>query len=509
MSQRENSDTAAIKDAPSPAVRPRVVVIGAGVTGLAAAYEVFKLLDEKVDLAVLEAMGRVGGTINTYDMGDLVLELGPDSFFTQKPVMLDVIRRLGIEERVMWTATENRRTFIAYEEKLWELPEGFAMFGPTKLKPFFDSPLFSLGGKLRAMWDLALPKSSGKDESLSAFIKRRMGNELLERVIQPLVAGMYTADPDVLSVRSALPRLYDLEQKYGSVTRGLMAEAQKSGNNGSAEEGEGGPRYGLFATLDGGMSVLIDAFIKALPLNTVRTQAYAVRIEPSKQEGKRWDVVLFDGTVFSCDAVIVATPACRAADVLQGLSSEAADKLRTIQHASSIVVNCMFYRDDVPHPLDGFGFVVPRSEKRSIIACSFSSNKFPGRAPKDKVLMRVFFGGALQPEVYDFADEHLQCLLWEDLHNYMGIKALPVFTMVTRHPLSMPQYHVGHADRVGFIQGKLSQHPGVELAGNAYQGVGIPDCILSGQAAAKKVVALISQAGDPAAPGAGNDTIYR
>lgn len=502
MSQNENSDIDKSNDAASPAVRPKVVVIGAGVTGLAAAYEVCTLMDGNVDVTVLEAMGRVGGTINTYDMGDLVLELGPDSFFTQKPVMLDVIKRLGIENRLMWTSNENRRTFIAYEEKLWELPEGFAMFGPTKLKPFFDSPLFSLGGKLRAMWDLALPRSGGKDESLSSFVKRRMGEEVLERVIQPLVAGIYTADPDLLSVRSGLPRLYDLEQKYGSVTRGLMAEAQKSGNNGTAGEGEGGPRYGLFATLDGGMSILIDAFIKELPLNTVKTQAYAVRIEPSKQEGKRWDVVLFDGTVLSCDGVIVATPAYRAADVLQDLSAESAEKLRTIQHASSIVVNCMFYRDDVPHPLDGFGFVVPRSEKRSILACSFSSNKFPGRAPKDKVLMRVFFGGALQPEVYDFADEHLQCLLWEDLHTYLGIRALPVFTMVTRHPQSMPQYYVGHGDLVAAIRAHLSRHQGVELAGNAYEGVGIPDCILSGQTAARKVVALIRQGSAPSEAGA-------
>lgn len=478
-------------EAASPVVRPKVVVIGAGITGLSAAYEVLTLMDGQVDVVVLEAMGRVGGTVNTYDMGDLVLELGPDSFFTQKPVMLDLIKRLDLEKHLIWTSNENRRTLVAHEGKLWHLPEGFAMYGPTKLKPFLDSPLFTWSGKLRACMDIALPKrSGGGDESLSAFVRRRLGDEMLERVIQPLVAGMYTADPDLLSVKSGLPRLYDLEQKYGSVTRGLIAEAQKSGNNGSEEETEGGPRYGMFASLDGGMSILIDGLIKKLPLNTVRTQSYAMRIRPGEHE-KLWDVCLFDGSILPCDAVIVATPAFRAADVIQDLSQDASEKLRSISHASSIVVNVMYYRDDIPHALDAFGFVVPRSEKRSIIACSFSSNKFPGRAPQDKVLMRVFFGGALQPEVYDFADEHLQCLLWEDLHTYLGIRVLPVFTMVTRHPQAMPQYHVGHGELIASVRKSLKDHPGVELAGNAYQGVGIPDCVLSAQTAARSVAAVL------------------
>lgn len=486
-----NPNDKEISETPSRVVRQKVVVIGAGITGLSAAYEVLTLLNGQVDVVVLEAMGRVGGTVNTYDMGDLVLELGPDSFFTQKPVMLDLIKRLDLEKHLIWTSSENRRTLVAHQGKLWHLPEGFALYGPTKLKPFFDSPLFTWSGKLRACMEMALPKKSGGgDESLSSFVRRRLGDEMLERVIQPLVAGIYTADPDLLSVKAGLPRLYELEQKYGSVTRGLIAEAQKPGNNGSAEETEGGPRYGMFASLDGGMSVLIDGLIKKLPLNTVRTQSYAMRIRPGEHE-KLWDVCLFDGSILPCDAVIVATPAFRAADVIQDLSSEASEKLRSIPHASSIVINVMFYRDDVPHALDGFGFVVPRSEKRSIIACSFSSNKFSGRAPQDKVLMRVFFGGALQPEVYDFADEHLQCLLWEDLHTYLGIRVLPVFTMVTRHPQSMPQYHVGHGELIAGVKKLMKEHPGVELAGNAYQGVGIPDCVLSAQAAAKSVVTML------------------
>lgn len=473
--------------------RPRIVIIGAGIAGLAAAYRLTRpnfAGELNPEVLLLERSSRAGGVVSTYELEDYTLELGPDMFQTTKPEAVDLCNELGLSDHIVSTNEKFRRTFIAHGGQLHPLPEGFSLLAPTQLGPFFSSSLLSFSGKVRMAMDLVLPKKSdGGDESLASFVRRRFGQEALDRIAQPMVGGMYTADPETLSLQATMPRFVEMEQKCGSVIRGLMQEKKQNGSN-TANGADAGCRYSQFASLDRGMGMLVERLVGSVPPDTLHFQCPIVAIEKGTR-GRAYDVIVANGTVVPTDSVILAVPAFAAADMLNKLDSETAAELKKIQYASCAVMNLIYNRADIPHALDGFGFVIPKVENRTIMACSFASVKFPGRCPEEKAVLRVFAGGALQPDVFELTDEQIECLMWEDLHTYLGLKSVPLLSLITRYQRAMPQYSIGHLERVNGIRAKLGCYPGIAVAGSAFEGVGIPDCIASGQKAAESVVQLL------------------
>lgn len=473
----------------------RIAVLGGGIAGLAAAHKLHELtssasLPERPEILLLEGASRLGGVICTEKVEGCLLERGPDSIMTQKPWALDLCRRLGIDRLLIKTDERFRRTFVAFKEVLHPVPEGFIMLAPTQWWPFVSSPLFSPLGKLRMAMDLVLPRArNNTDESLASFVRRRLGREALERMAQPMVGGVYTADPDKLSLRATMPRFLDLEEKYGSVIKGITEEQRKGTANGG-NSNDSGARYSLFVSFGDGIQVLVDALASKLPPPSVRLGATVSRLVPGA-DGTRWSVQLANGESIAADGVIVALPAYSAAGILQSADQELSNQLRKIEYASSAVLNLVYERASIDHPLDGFGFVVPATESLSLMACSFSSVKYSGRAPAGKVLLRAFLGGALKPRLLELSDEELVAAVAGDLKKLLGVKGKPLQTQLTRWPRSMPQYHVGHLGIVEAVDKRLLELPGLALAGNAYRGVGIPDCVRSGEQAAQAVFSLV------------------
>ena len=448
----------------------RIVIIGGGISGLAAAHRV-KELNQAAEVTVLEASERLGGTIQTEHRDGFLLERGPDSFISEKPHAIALAKRLGLESRLIQTNEQFRRSFIVRNGRLRPVPEGFQLLAPSRMWPFITTDIFSVAGKLRMAAELLLPRRNGNsDESLASFVRRRLGQEALERMAQPMVGGIYTADPETLSLRATLPRFLDMERDHRSLILAMMRQgrAQKSGTSGA--------RYSLFLSFDRGMEVLIDALGGVVPNVRLKT-----RIEALRFNSRTWRMSTDSGETLEADAVCLAVPAYTAARLLEDVSPELASQLNTIKYASTATINLAYPRTFVKHPLNGFGFVVPFIEKRSLLACTFSNVKFAGRAPDDHVLLRAFAGGALQPEMFDDPGTRIE----KDLSELLGIKGKPLFTQIAKWERSMPQYEVGHLERVERIESEVKQLRGLALAGNAYRGAGIPDCIRSGETAAE------------------------
>jgi protoporphyrinogen/coproporphyrinogen III oxidase len=461
----------------------RIVVVGGGIAGLAAAHRLVELArDERrpLDLVLLEATGRLGGTIRTERSEDFLLEAGADSFISEKPWALALAERVGLGSRLRRTDDRFRRTYVVRQGRLHPLPEGFLLLAPTRAWPVLASGVFSWRGKLRLGLDLVLPRRSGAtDESLGSFVRRRLGREVLERVAQPLVGGIYTADPDRLSLAATMPRFLALEREHRSLILGLRRTAR----TGEAA-GASGVRWSLFVTLAGGMEELVGALAARLPAGAVRVGASVAGLAPAPDG---WRVHPRDGAPLHADGVVLAGAAPAMAALVSAADPGLASRLGGITYASSATVALAYPRAAVRHPLDGFGFVVPRVEGRAILACTFSSVKYPGRAPDGAVLLRVFVGGALQADLLARADEDLIRLAHDDVATLLGITGDPVLARVWRHPGAMPQYDVGHLDRVAAIESRLEAFPSLALAGAAYRGVGIADCVRSGEAAAERL----------------------
>ncbi len=455
--------------------------MGGGVSGLAAAHRAVELARERgrpLELTVLEAADRLGGTIQTERRDGFLVECGPDSFLSEKPWALALCRRLGLEDRLIRTDDRFRRTFVVFRERLHPLPEGFQLLAPTQLRSFVSSALFSWRGKLRMACDLLLPRGSDPDESLGAFVRRRLGREALERVAQPLVAGIYTADPEELSLAATMPRFLEMERRERSVILALWRAARRAPGSHS---GASGARWSLFVTFGDGMEELIRVLATRLPPGAVRLKE---RVTGATREGGQWRVATTSGTVVDGDALILAPEAHQAARILRYVDPGLAHLLEGIPHASSATVTLAYRRGEIPHPLDGFGFVVPQVERHAIIACTFSSVKYPGRAPDGQALLRVFMGGAMNESVLEADDAALVATARAELHSLLGVAAEPRFSRVARHPRAMPQYHVGHLARAEAIERAVARHPGLRLAGGSYRGVGIADCVRSGEEAA-------------------------
>jgi oxygen-dependent protoporphyrinogen oxidase len=460
----------------------KLVVVGGGITGLAAAHRAVELAGERglsLDLTLLEAGDRLGGTIATERRDGFLVECGPDSFLSEKPWALALCRRLGLEDRLVRTDDRFRRTFVVWGGALHPLPQGFQLLAPTRLGPLLASRLFTWPGKLRMALDLVLPRGGEADESLGAFVRRRLGREALERVAQPLVAGIYTADPDDLSLTATMPRFKELERRERSVILAMWRAARKAP---AEAAGASGARWSLFVTLADGMEELVRALGARLPAGSVRLKARVTDV--ARAEG-RWRVTTQDGDVLAADGVILTPEAHQTARLLRYVDPSLALLLEGVPYASSATVTLAYRRAAIRHPLDGFGFVVPHAEARPIIAGTFSSVKYPGRAPEGHVLLRVFLGGALREAVLEQDDERLAGIACEQLRDLLGVGEAPLWTRVARYRKAMPQYHVGHLARVETIELALARHPGLALAGGAYRGVGIADCVRSGEDAAR------------------------
>lgn len=491
--------------------RPRIVVVGGGMSGLAAAHRFAERTGlDGVDLVLVDAAPRLGGIMETERFGDFLLEGGPDSFVTEKPEAESLVRRLGLGDDLLGTNPSFRRTLVVHDGRLEPLPDAFQLLAPGRLTPFLLSPILSWRGRLGALWDLVAPRGGpppGGDESLASFVRRRLGGEVLERIAQPMVGGIYTADPETLSLSTTMPRFLELERRHRSVILGLMRQSP------AREAGTSGARFGLFATLRSGLSSLVDAIADRLPPGSVQTGTRAVAIErigatgdgSAFAPGARWRIALAGGERLEASGVIVALPAPRAAELLAGVDRELSSDLGAIAYASSAIVSMAFRRADVPRALDAFGIVVPEIERRRIIACSFSSVKYSGRAPADAVLLRAFVGGALHPELFALDDGAIVAVVRDELRSLLGIEVEPIFSRLHRWPESMPQYCVGHAARVARIRARTAALETLALAGNAYDGVGLPDCIRSGEAAADALLDRLGALATRSGAHAGNE----
>ena len=476
----------------------RVVVIGGGITGLTAAYRLrqgAQACGLPLEVILLEASEHLGGTIATHYQHELLMEQGPDCFLSAKPWGVRLCEELGLSEALIGTTTQYRQSFIVRGGTLVPVPQGFYLMVPGSWWSLMTTPVFSWRGKLRMALDLVVPRRTAtEDESLAQFVTRRLGREALERMAQPMVGGIYTADPQYLSMQATMPQFVEMEQQHGSLIRAMLSRQRRTA---APAQGTSGPRYGLFVSFRQGMQTLVDTIVEHLSAATIhlrtdvrlRTPVRCLQYVPGTA---RWSVHLYQQPALEADAVCLSLPAPQAGQLLTGVEAILAAALQDIRYASSAIVNIACKRTDVAHPLHGMGFVVPAVEKRAYIACSFSSVKFAARAPQDQVLLRAFVGGAMQPEQLVLSDTEIQRAVYQDLRQLLGIRGEPLAMSLTRHLDAMPQYHVGHLDRVARIETLAQRLPGLALAGNAYHGVGIPDCIHSAEMAAQSLLAYLA-----------------
>lgn len=468
----------------------KVAVIGAGITGLVAARELFRVSNKvrvPVEVVVLEASPRAGGKVRTETVAGSVVETGPDSFVTLKPEMLDLVRELGLEGELIGTAPDPTVSVLR-GGRLMPMPAGMQLISPTKVLPFAFSPLFSWGAKLRMSLEPFIPaRRSADDESLADFTRRRLGAEALDRLVAPMLAGIFAGDPEKMSVRSTFPQLLEMEKK-GGLARSLWLRGPKRAPRRSG--------FSTFMTIKGGLNRVIEALTASLPPGTVRLDCPATAV---RRHGGRWEVVTPAGTL-EADAVIAASPAPAFADSIEGHDPELAGRLREIPFASTATVTFVYDAASFPRPPRGFGFLTTRGEGTTLTAATFSSSKFPDRAPEGKVVIRCFVGGAGREESAEAAVMRIETRVREDLERVLGLKGVvPLAAKTTRWIKSNPQYNVGHARRLERLASCLKSHPGLVLAGSSYGGVGLPDCVRSGRRAAELALSASSRRPNDAA----------
>lgn len=469
-------------NSPPPTLQS-VAVIGGGISGLAAAHRLTEIAPG-LQVRLFEAGPKLGGVLETEYRDGFQIELGSDSFITNKPGAVELCERIGFADELVTTNDQFRKTLIVHQGQLRQLPQGFLLMAPSQLWSVLTTPILSLKGKLRLAWEFFLPprKQTG-EESIAQFARRRLGREAYDRIVQPLVGGIYTGDSEKLSLEATLPRFVRMEQECGGLIRGAWRETRHN----RRERASSGARYSLFVTPRRGLASLVQAVAERLPPDCVSLNA---PVSSLSREGDLWRVAFdSDREPETFDAVILALPAGAASRITRELDAELSRRLAEIPYAGAAVISLGYEREQIKHPLDAFGFVVPEVENRRILAASFSSVKFPDRAPKDKVLLRAFVGGAKQPEMLELSDAEMEAVVQEELDALLGVRGLPLFCCVGRYLDKMPQYHLGHRQRVEAIESRAAALPGLQLAGNAYHGVGIPDCITSGEQAAQQLVA--------------------
>jgi oxygen-dependent protoporphyrinogen oxidase len=466
-----------LNDSPTP---PRYAIIGGGISSLTAAYRLHQL-QPHAHIDVFEASDRLGGVLFSHREGDFLIERGADSFITKQPWALELCQELGIAEELIPTNTEHRRALVLHEGELFPVPEGFVLIRPQLELSIKQTPLLSDEGKeqILAERDVPLPANindAAFDDNLAHFASSRLGREAFERLVEPLVAGIFTADADKLSVAATMPEAVDVLRRHGTLW-----------HRDQTQETASGARYGSFVTPRGGVGRLVEALAERLPAESIHLNQPIHGIEQNTDG--TWILQAADDKKLGAFAgVIVALPTPQAARLLESTDADLAGLLRRVEYASSAVVTFAFKNEHIGRALDGFGFVVPRVEKSNIVAASFSTVKFPGRAPDDTVLVRVFLGGAQRPEMVELPDAELVRIAGEELRKILKITGTAMTTDVAKWHEKMPQYHVGHVQLVDAIEERVNRIPGIALAGNGYRGVGIPWCVRSGDLAARKMV---------------------
>jgi oxygen-dependent protoporphyrinogen oxidase len=450
-------------------VPQHVVIVGGGIAGLSAAYD---LARAGIPHTLLEKLPRLGGVIETKTRDGCLLECGPDSFITAKPEVVALIKELGLEGEIIGSNDFQRTTHIVKHGKLVPLPEGVMMIVPTKVMPMVKSSLLSWGTKIGMGFELMRRPKTYPDRSVAEFVVDHFGQETLDYLAEPLLSGVYGGDPHDLSVNSVLPRFVDMERNKGSLGRAVMTAKRPPSSPGSS----------LFKTLADGLCTLVDTL--ATYANVKHTEVEAI-----EKRGSGFGVRA-GGEWLEATNVIVATPAPSAIPLLQGIDPELARLLGTIPYSSSAIVSLAFEEAKFDGQRAGFGFLVPKRERDRLAACTFVGTKFPHRAPDDRILLRCFFGGTGDEAILNESDESLVTIAREELRRILGLTSAPLFTNISRWPKSMAQYTVGHSVRIAEIKKRTAAIPGLHLAGNAYDGIGIPDCVRTGRQAAAGIPRL-------------------
>jgi oxygen-dependent protoporphyrinogen oxidase len=470
----------------------RVVVIGGGLSGLATAHAVIREANREgrsLRLTLLEASARLGGNIHTERRDGFVIESGPDAFVVTRPQALHLCEELGLGARLIETLPENRRVYVLRRGKLVSMPDGLVLGIPSRIRPFLRSPLLSMSGKLRALREVVERSvDAGGDISVGEFLERRFGREMVDVVLEPLLGGIYAGDAYRLSLRSTFPDWFKERGRGASLLSAARAEQK-----GKARQAA--PRS-PFRSLDSGMGELIDALARSIGGGVVRLET---AVKAIAREGRNYRVILADGEL-EADQVVVALPSRIAAQLLATCDAELARDLGLIEYVSTATVCFAYQRSQIVHPLDAVGFLVPKSEGRRITGGTFISSKWPARAPSDCALLRAFVGGAHDETTPVLEDAELIALVRGELEGLLGIRGAPRFAKVFRYPKASPQPHVGHADRVARIRARLETLPGLHVIGNAYDGVGIPDCVRLAEQTAAQIRSLRGTGGRSSTP---------
>ncbi len=446
-------------------MRPKVAIIGAGISGLATAY----YARNAAELVIFEAQTKAGGTMRSAREQGFVMEWGPNGFLTNRPQTLELVRELGCEGRLLPSSQTARKRYIFSAGRMHLLPERPA--------EFFGSSLLSMASRLRVLCEpFAAAAPAGRDESVSEFARRRLGTEALEKLIEPMASGVFAGDPDELSLQSCFPRIHELESRYGGLVKAMLALRA------ARPEMSAGPG-GVLTSFDTGTQALVEILADRLAENL----RLGARVENIERRGGRYWI-----NEASFDAVVVATPAYAASRLLRGLDAQLADDLDRIPYAPIAVAALGFDANALKRPLDGFGFLVPRQEGRRILGVLWDSSVFPGRAPQGKALIRVMVGGARQPELARLPEKDLLLLIREELKACMGISDEPLLTRVFFHERGIPQYLVGHGRLLEHLAKRLSAYPGLHLNSNAYRGVSLNDCVGQSQRIAQRLLAELA-----------------
>jgi oxygen-dependent protoporphyrinogen oxidase len=456
----------------------KIAVVGGGIAGLAAARRLESLLPD-AQIILLERDERLGGKIQTERVGGFVIEEAPDSFLSRKERGVGLCEELDLGDELIGRRPD-KGSFVRIGSELHPLPAGLTGLIPTNVDAFAQSSLLSTEGRerLAAEVDIA-PAPPGEDESIASFVSRRLGREAYEKLVEPLMAGIFGGDGEQLSLRATFPTLRALELEHGSVIRGLLAQSPSAST------------HPPFVTLRHGMDTLVGGLVGSLERTELRTASSVSALEERSRDG--FSIELDRGVVIAADAVVLAVPAIVVAGLLSEIDEDLAASHREIPYGSSAIVTLAYAQADVRHPLDGYGYVVPRSEGSDVLACTWTSRKWDGRAPEDAVLLRVYAGRFGARDVTAAPDSELVSMARTEVR-LLGIDADPVLTRINRWGHGMPQYVLGHPERLARIEAALSEHPGLAVAGAAYHGVGIPDCIHSGEAAAESVAHSLASA---------------
>lgn len=466
----------------------KIVIIGGGIAGLAAAHHIHEQigLNIPVECILLESSERFGGKISTLRFDGFIVERGPDSFISQKPQAIELCKKLGLADRLTGTNLSHPNTYVYLKNKLVSMPDGLSLMIPTQFIPFIFSPLFSWLGKIRMGMDLFIPKkNNSEDESLASFVRRRMGKEALQKMAEPMLAGIYASDPELMSIKSTFPMFVQTEQKYRSLIIGMLAQKRQR-RKPQTERTTGKKPFSLFMTLKNGLDEMVEALVEKSTNITFHSSTKVTDL--SHHSKGNWSLSLENGTSINADAIILATPAKISAKLLEEVNPKTTNLLDQIRYVSTATISIAYKKEGFPHSLDGFGFVIPKTEGKRILACTWTSSKFPERVPEKFVMLRCFIGGAMQEELAEMDEDSIGKMVREELASLMGISCEPVFLKVFQYKKSNVQYYVGHTDLVDSIRAELKTFPGVFVTGSAYTGIGIPDCIRDGTQTAKEAI---------------------